>query len=476
MYKILAMRKTYITKMPDKTGAFFLASDIISSCGGNIVRVNYNKAVDIHTLFIEVSATSDAHKIIEERLTSCGYLSNETTEAQILMIVLTLNDVPGAVKPVLETINKYKVNISYISSQENGTGIQHFKMGLLIENTKEIKNLIDDISKICEIKILNYEVTDRLLDGTVFYVTFANEMRTILHLTQEETNELLIIANRLMQVLDEQNKPVLQTFDYIRRFAKFVVDHKGDNFNPQITKYKLADNFYIRLIEPPCGSNMAIMEYDGKCLAIDTGFACYKDEVQYILNNLLSHFDKDEKLAILTHADMDHAGLISLFDKVYLSKNCYDNFELETKNELDFRAQNPLHEPYCSTSRIISQYKAPNLSQLSIIGDKKDNELLSYIGKVDFAGYRFDVYEGRGGHVKGESVIVCDELKIIFSGDIFVNVKGFTKEQKEFNQLAPFLMTGVDFDPKVNKECREYLLQKYKGYKFFPGHGGMYQN
>ena len=336
--------------------------------------------------------------------------------------------------------------------------------------------MIDDISKICEIKILNYEVTDRLLDGTVFYVTFANEMRTILHLTQEETNELLIIANRLMQVLDEQNKPVLQTFDYIRRFAKFVVDHKGDNFNPQITKYKLADNFYIRLIEPPCGSNMAIMEYDGKCLAIDTGFACYKDEVQYILNNLLSHFDKDEKLAILTHADMDHAGLISLFDKVYLSKNCYDNFELETKNELDFRAQNPLHEPYCSTSRIISQYKAPNLSQLSIIGDKKDNELLSYIGKVDFAGYRFDVYEGRGGHVKGESVIVCDELKIIFSGDIFVNVKGFTKEQKEFNLLAPFLMTGVDFDPKVNKECREYLLQKYKGYKFFPGHGGMYQN
>ena len=49
-------RKTYITRMPDKAGAFLLASKIIARNGGNIVRVNYNRAVDTHTLFIEVSA------------------------------------------------------------------------------------------------------------------------------------------------------------------------------------------------------------------------------------------------------------------------------------------------------------------------------------------------------------------------------------------------------------------------------------
>ena len=195
-----------------------------------------------------------------------------------------------------------------------------------------------------------------------------------------------------------------------------------------------------------------------------------------IFNNLFVNFAKDERLAILTHADMDHAGLCSLFDKVYVSQNCYDNFELEFKGKLDFRAQNPLHEPYCSTSEIISQYKTPALSQLVVLGNKEDNEMFTYLNSINFDGYEFKVYEGRGGHIKGESVIVCDELKIIFSGDIFVNVKGFTKEQKEFNQLAPFLMTGVDINPKVNKESREYLLEKYKGYKFFPGHGGMYQN
>ena len=49
-------------------------------------------------------------------------------------------------------------------------------------------------------------MTDRLLDGTVFYITFANEMREILGLSQAQTNAVLIQSNKLMQLLDEQDK------------------------------------------------------------------------------------------------------------------------------------------------------------------------------------------------------------------------------------------------------------------------------
>ncbi|HBE78448.1 MAG TPA: MBL fold hydrolase, partial [Firmicutes bacterium] len=49
-------KKSYITSMPDKTGAFLLASRIIAKHNGNIVRVSYNKAVDLHMLFIDVEA------------------------------------------------------------------------------------------------------------------------------------------------------------------------------------------------------------------------------------------------------------------------------------------------------------------------------------------------------------------------------------------------------------------------------------
>ena len=161
--------------MPDKAGAFLKASQIISNYGGNIVRVNYNKAIDLHTLFIEVSASKEAHTKIQTELEKNNYLFDSSENQKILMIVLKLTDKPGSVTPVLEILKKHNVNISYMSSQENGTQFQYFKMGLLIENTQEMTYIIEEISKICEISILDYKVTDRLLDGTVFYVSFANE-------------------------------------------------------------------------------------------------------------------------------------------------------------------------------------------------------------------------------------------------------------------------------------------------------------
>ena len=54
------MKRSFITKMPDKAGAFLQASRIISRHGGNIVRVNYNRSVAIYTLFIDVSADEAA--------------------------------------------------------------------------------------------------------------------------------------------------------------------------------------------------------------------------------------------------------------------------------------------------------------------------------------------------------------------------------------------------------------------------------
>ena len=478
------MKKTYVTKMPDKAGAFLVASRIVASHGGNIVRVNYNKAVDLHTLFIEVAADEEQHSSIEKELTECGYLtelSADGEDAQILMIVLTLPDVSGAVKPVLEILHSHQVNISYISSQENGTGFQYFKMGLLIENTAEIRSLIDEISRVCEIKILDYEVTDRLLDGTVFYVSFANEMRKILGLNQEQTNQVLVHANRMMQLLDEQKKSSLKTFDYIRRFASFVRERKGENFKPQVSFITLNDKLTLFTIEPPCGSNTYVIQSDDELLFVDSGFACYRAEMVVLFKELFHGYSTIKKSAFITHADLDHVGLLSEFDTVYVSGSCYDNFVLESQGKSNFREQNPLHEPYCRLSKIISAYEPPMLEKCIVVGrrnfsddkceDNAAGEILAPLGSHFFGGKRFDFYEGKGGHVRGDTVIVCDELKLVFTGDIYVNIKGFSEEQREFNALAPFLMTGVDSNPALAKEAREYIIAKYGDYIICPGHG-----
>ena len=62
------MRTTYITKTPDQAGAFLISAKAIAENGGNIVRVNYNKAVDENALFIEVEATEEQQAKIAARL------------------------------------------------------------------------------------------------------------------------------------------------------------------------------------------------------------------------------------------------------------------------------------------------------------------------------------------------------------------------------------------------------------------------
>ena len=48
------MKKTFITQIPDKAGAFLKASRIIAQAGGNITRVSYNKAIDLHNYLASV--------------------------------------------------------------------------------------------------------------------------------------------------------------------------------------------------------------------------------------------------------------------------------------------------------------------------------------------------------------------------------------------------------------------------------------
>ena len=53
------MRQTFTTTMPDRAGRFCGRAGLIAAAGANITRVSYNKAVDMHILFIEVDGTKE---------------------------------------------------------------------------------------------------------------------------------------------------------------------------------------------------------------------------------------------------------------------------------------------------------------------------------------------------------------------------------------------------------------------------------
>lgn len=74
-------------------------------------------------------------------------------------------------------------------------------------------------------------------------------------------------------------------------------------------------------------------------------------------------------------------------------------------------------------------------------------EPLQRTGSWSFGDLDFELYEGAGGHLPGELVLVERRRRLVFTGDIFINIKELTPEQAAYNKFAPYLMTSVDTDP-----------------------------
>ena len=166
---------------------------------------------------------------------------------------------------------------------------------------------------------------------------------------------------------------------------------------------------------------------------------------------------------------------MDLYDQVYLNEKCLRNFEWERAQQPNEREQNPLHVPYVRISKLLSGYHPPQRCELCVLGGTADvpEEPLTPIGTLDFHGLHLEVYEGFGGHVAGEMIWLERAERIAFTGDLLVNLKGFTQPQAAFNRLAPFLMTSVDTSPQRAARERDALYRLLGGGEWLlvGGHG-----
>jgi glyoxylase-like metal-dependent hydrolase (beta-lactamase superfamily II) len=471
------MKKTYITTMPNHIGAFLKASECFASLGINITRVSYNKAVDSHTLFIDAEGDAGQLEKADIELANIGYLPTDKNENSIVLIEFMLRDVPGSVTEVLKLINRYELNISYISSQENGSTHQAFKMGLFVENEDKLKRFLKEAQEICPVRVVDYNHTERVFDNSIFYQTFVSGLMQLSGLPEEARDGLLVNSNLVMQMLDENGLSPYKTFESISRFAELLSVCRGKQFSPRITEQKISANTKITLIEPPCGSNTAIIESNGEVLFVDCGYALYQEEMKELLRSILPGFDQMKKRIFITHADVDHCGLLPVFDEILASRKTAECLQLEYKGENGFREQNPLHRPYVNICKALTFYKPPKPEKVIPLWgtEGEQNDLLKQVGTLDLGELHFEVYEGKGGHLPGETVLIDYVDHIAFTGDIYVNISGMTREQAEYNRFAPVLMTSVDTDPALCAAERKSIMQRLGvgEWKIFGSHGAM---
>lgn len=469
------MKKTYVTSMPNHIGAFLKASRCFSALGINITRVSYNKAVDSHTLFIDAEGTEDQIRKADVELEKIGYLQSNVDKTSVVLVEFCLKDVPGSVTDVLELIHDFNFNISYISSQENGTDYQYFKMGLYATDHDKISEFLKAAETLCRVRVIEYNSADRVYDNSIFYNSYVLGLVKAVGLPEEVRRALLVHVNLAMQTLDEQGLSPYRTFDSISRFAELLGASRGAGFSPRISTHKVAKNTEITLIEPPCGSNTMIIRSNGELLFVDSGYACYKEEMLGILRRLIPDFDSVRKTVLVTHADVDHCGLLPMFDEIIASHKTALCLKKEHLGNDGYREENPLHKPYINICKILTAYQPADPQKIVTpwcdVADLK--EPLTQIGFFDFGEMHFEVYEGKGGHLPGEIVLIDYKNHVAITGDVYVNLHGLTVEQAEYNQYAPILMTSVDTDPALCAEERRAVLQRLGvgEWQIFGAHG-----
>ena len=469
------MKKTYITTMPDHIGAFLKASQCFASLGINITRVSYNKAVDINTLFLDAEGTPEQLAEADRQLTQIGYLQNNKTDKSVLLLEFHLEDVPGSATGVLSLINKFNFNISYISSQENGTNHQLFKMGLFVDDPDRVTSFLAEAKKLCRVRVIDYNHSEKVYDNSIFYNSFVSGLAQTLGLSESVQNDLLVNANLAMQTLDEEGLSPYKTFDSISRFAELLAACRGSAFAARITHHKITDDTQVTLIEPPCGSNTAIIQSRGETLFVDSGYALYAQEMEAIFRSLLPDYDNMKKRILVTHADVDHCGLLPGFDEILAGQKTAQCLQLEYEGKNGFREQNPLHRPYINMCKTLTAYRPVDPKKITALWNNptEQTEPLCQIGFFDFGELHFEVYEGKGGHLPGEIVLIDYAHHIAFTGDIYINIHGLTEKQSAYNQYAPILMTSVDTDPKLCALERTAIVQRLGAGKWqiFGAHG-----
>jgi glyoxylase-like metal-dependent hydrolase (beta-lactamase superfamily II) len=348
-------------------------------------------------------------------------------------------------------------------------------MGLYVDDPDKISEFLLEAEKLCKVRVIDYNSSEKVYDNSIFYNTYVMGLAQTVGLSEELSRNLLVHVNLAMQTLDEQGLSPYRTFDSISKFAELLGASKGKAFDPRISHHKITENTEITLIEPPCGSNTMIIRSNDKILFVDSGYACYSEEMLGILKRLLPNFDNMKKTILVTHADVDHVGLLPMFDEIITSYKSAQCMRKEYSGEGGYREMNPLHKPYINICKLLTSYRAVDPSKVTVLWNDIENlrEPLTQIGFFDFEELHFEVYEGKGGHIPGGIVLIDYAHHVALTGDIFINIKGLTPEQAAYNQYAPILMTSVDTDPKLCAEERRAIMQRLGvgQWQIFGGHG-----
>jgi len=449
------MKRTFTTRTPDKPGAFMRACKVIMDHGGNITRVSYKRGG--LNLFIEVEASRKQLNDIEKGLSEMSYVDFVPKVPTVLVMEIKIPNSSGMLFPVLEIIDRHEVNISYLNSREENRGFQNFKIGMEVSDPTVSKEILDEVSEIYLLNVVSYNGSYDVLDITVGYIRLANSIQKLFSLDDEKVKDFVSECRGVTKLLIDRGQDPALVFDKVRQLADFIAYHRDLNFKPRITQYELTPETTLHVIEPPCGSNTYVLRNGDDLLFVDSGMGIFSDEMITELREMFPAFFSMGKTMLVTHADSDHCGLLSVIEnaEIVVDRRTADGLFNMARPTSDADAYNYCYGRLC---RIITDYVAPERGRIRTIGDVPETHSdFILLDKIRFGDLELEVYAGPGVRTRGQTVILCRQPKILFTGDLYSNVKDVIPERAEFNKIAPYMSADSDEDLNRLTDARNKL-------------------
>lgn len=456
---------SFIACMPDIPGALYRAAEIITRYEGNINRIQYDRRIDIHTVFFEVTAAPQAYEKIREELEKIGYLQTSLQPVAFLKFHVYLPNCPGALSDFLNYITSSKSNITFLDFDDRGQHPERLVVGLHIDNPNMIDALLNQLKSRYRLDILEYDTTGEKLDDTVFYLRLAQKLRSFIGSTEDTfLMRFLHDINHITQELSNLQKDPVEVFENILKVGDCLNRTSGDNFYADIQRVKIKDDTELFCFQLPCGGNIYLFDIPSERIMIDTGYGIYFQDIV----NMFQHYGLGNlsqlKRIYITHADADHCGAAGYFPAPsYLNRETL-LITRETSRAYGSSSQGCiLEEVYTKIINLFSKFTPPANTVIFpeiALSEEKIEKRGSFpvIARFRVGDLEFEALAGMGGHMHGEVFYFCPEEGLLFPEDAMINFKSLSPDRTEYNVLADYLMTSVNVDSKLAREERQALL------------------
>jgi glyoxylase-like metal-dependent hydrolase (beta-lactamase superfamily II) len=450
-------RYYFVASMPNEPGALHRGAEIVQRYEGNIGRIHYDRRIDPNTVFFEVACPEERYREITAELDAIGYLRSSLAEPAYLRFDVRLPDRPGALLDLLDHISASRSNIAFLDF-DSAQGKDALSVGLTLEDSSRADDLLRAIRSKYPLEIVEHSTTGDELDDTVFYLRFAQELRSIIpDIDQGFLLALLSDINHIVQSLHRMQQDPRGVFDSILQTARTLRETTGTNFYAHVQKVALRDGWELICIQPPCGGNVFILNGKEGGMMIDSGYGIYHQDLLRTMQ-MLEVRPEDLRDILITHADADHCGGAGMFDRPsYLSKETAEIIDRSDRAYGSRSQGSILEKVYTKLIDIFSDFNPPTMS-MRIKGEGyAEMGGFRVLERLNLLGLEVTVLGSLGGHQAGLVFYYIERLGIIFTADCLFNFDSLTEERRRYNMFAKVLMTSVNVDSERAREERDRL-------------------